>query len=76
MVVLGMSVAKLRDMSAWQVSRCYQRKPGKDLNGSITTNPIIKTLASNFLSLEKALRPQAYREFRGSFPSSRICKAA
>jgi hypothetical protein len=33
-------------MGAWQVSWCYQGKPGKDLNGSITTDPIIKALAS------------------------------
>ena len=41
-----MFIAKFRDMGAWQVSRCYQRKPGKDLDGSITINLIIKTPAS------------------------------
>lgn len=32
-------------MGAWQVSQCYQRKPGKDLSDSITIDPIIKTIA-------------------------------
>ncbi|MDH4269769.1 MAG: hypothetical protein OEV52_05670, partial [Dehalococcoidia bacterium] len=41
-----MFTAKFRDTDAWQVSRCYQRRPVKGLNGSITTDPIIKIPAS------------------------------
>jgi hypothetical protein len=33
-------------MDAWLIFQCYQRKPGKDLSGSTTANPIIKTPAS------------------------------
>lgn len=52
-----MSTAKFRDMDAWQVSRNYQRKPGKDLNDSITTVPLIKTLASPVAILASRLKP-------------------
>jgi putative transposase len=51
-----MFTAKFRDMGAWQVSRCYQRKPGKDLNGSITTNSIIKMSASPVAILASLLQ--------------------
>jgi hypothetical protein len=52
-----MFTAKFRDMGAWQVSRCYQREPGKDLNGSITTNAIIKMPASPVAILASLLKP-------------------
>ena len=44
-------------MGAWQLSRCCQRKPGRDLNGSITTSLIIKTPASPVAILVSLLKP-------------------
>jgi len=40
-----MFIAKFWDVGPWRVSRCYQRKPGNDLNGSVTADPIIETAA-------------------------------
>ena len=48
--------ASFREQDAWQASRSYQRKPGKDLNGLITTIPMLTMLvspAATLISLPK-----------------------